>query len=118
MAVRYKVKRGTLDSLTAVFDTTNLPSGSLSNLQIDWYVKRDITQPYYDIVKSTTTGAIIVTDALNGIINVLLTPADTQSLPAGDYLWAFKLSSTPLNVLTISPDTLQGDLILLDSAVF
>ena len=98
MAVRYKVKRGTLDSLTAVFDTTNLPSGSLSNLQIDWYVKRDITQPYYDIVKSTTTGAIIVTD--------------------GDYLWAFKLSSTPLNVLTISPDTLQGDLILLDSAVF
>jgi hypothetical protein len=116
---RFKVKRGARDTLLATFDTTNLPSGSLSNLTIEWFVKRNTSQSSYDIYKTSTTSAqISVLNATAGTVNVYLLPADTQNLQTGSYYWAFKLSSVALSVDQITPDTTHGDLIILDSAVW
>jgi len=57
MSTRFYLKKGVKDSLLATFDTTNLPSQSLTGLTIDWYVKRTLTQSGYDIVKTSATGS-------------------------------------------------------------
>jgi hypothetical protein len=114
---RFEVKKGVRETLLATFDVTNLPSGSLSGVTIDWYVKRTLGQPSYDIHKvSTSASEIVVVNASLGTVNVYLYPEDTQSLTPGDYYYAFKLTSVALGVLTVSPDTSHGDFVLLNSA--
>ena len=115
---RFKVKRGAIDTLLATFDVSTLPSGSLNNVTIEWFVKRNPQQNYYDIYKtSTDTNQIRVLDPAAGTVNVYLTRADTQSLQTGAYYWAFALTNAVWDLYQITPSTYHGDLIILDSAV-
>jgi hypothetical protein len=115
---RFKVKRGAIDTLLATFDTSNLPSGSLNSITIEWFVKRNPQQNYYDIYKtSTDSSQIQVINATAGTVNVYLKKTDTQSLQTGTYYWAFSLTNAPWDLYQITPSTYHGDLIILDSAV-
>lgn len=117
MSTRFKLKKGVRDSLLATFDTTNLPSASLTGLTIEWYVKRTLSQSSYDITKTSATGSEIeILDPSAGTVYVYVYPQDTQNLPPGDYFWAFKLYTPDSSVVAISPDESHGDLILLNSA--
>ncbi len=115
MATRFKLKKGAKQDLTVTFDVTNLPSGSLSNLTIEWYVKRTISQSVIDIFKTTASGSISVVSAIAGTATIHMEQADTLDLYAGDYLWAFKLYDSSKNLVALSPDDSNGDLVLLDS---
>jgi hypothetical protein len=114
-ATRFKVKKGAQEDLTVTFDTTNLPSGSLSNLTILWYVKRTLSQPNIDIFKTSASGSITVADPIIGTTYIHMVQADTINLVPGDYIWGFKLYDAGKNVVALSPDQSNGDLILLDS---
>ena len=119
MSTRYKVERGTLATLTATFDTTALPSGSLANLNIEWYARRTLTQAYQNIQKATYSGsvAVISTGPPSGVVNVYLKPADTIPMVPGTYYWSFRLYDTTGTVVdTLSPSDSTGDLIILNSA--
>ena len=118
MATRYKVKKGARENLTATFDVTNLPSGSLSSLTIEWYVKRTLSQSTIDIFKTSASGSIVVTDAALGTIYIALQQTDTSTLVPGDYLWGFKLYDASKTVVALSPDQSNGDLVLLDTPAF
>jgi hypothetical protein len=115
---RFKVKRGAIDTLLATFDVSNIPSGSLTSVTIEWFVKRNTQQNYYDIYKTSADPAQIrVLDPVAGTVNVYLQRADTQSLQTGCYYWAFALSNPTWSMYQITPSTYHGDLIILDSAV-
>jgi hypothetical protein len=119
MSTRYKVERGSLATLTATFDTSALPSGSLNNLNIEWYVQRTLTQGYQDIVKATYSGSVAVINPgpPDGIVNVYLTPSDTIPMVPGTYYWSFRLfDPTGTVVDALSPTDRTGDLIILNSA--
>ena len=115
MSTRFKLKKGAQEDLTVTFDTTNLPSGSLTNLTILWYVKRTLSQPSIDIFKTSTSGSISVIDPIIGTTLIHMVQNDTLGLVPGDYIWGFKLYDAGKNVVALSPDQSNGDLILLDS---
>jgi hypothetical protein len=115
MSVRYKVKRGAQENLAFTFDVTNLPSGSLANLTIEWYVKRTLSQPTIDLFKTSVSGSIVVTNSSLGTGYIALVQNDTINKVPGDYLWGFKLYDSSKTVVALSPDQSNGDLVLLDS---
>lgn len=115
MSTRFKLKKGAQEDLTVTFDTTNLPSGSLSNLTILWYVKRTLSQPNIDIFKTSASGSITVFNPTVGTTFIHMYQNDTVNLPPGDYLWGFKMYDAGKNVVALSPDQSNGDLIILDS---
>ena len=115
MATRFKIKKGAQENLLVTFDTTNLPSGSLSNLTIEWYVKRTLSQPLLDLFKTSSGGAIEVVDPIVGTTYIHMYQSDTIGLVPGDYLWGFKLYSADKTIIALSPDQSNGDLVILDS---
>ena len=115
MSTRFKIKRGAQENLSVTFDTTNLPSGSLSNLTIEWYVKRTLSQPTVNIFKTSASGSIVVVDPLTGTSYISMVQSDTIGLLPGDYIWGFKLYDASKTVVALSPDQSNGDLIILDS---
>jgi hypothetical protein len=118
MATRFKIKRGAQENLTVTFDTSNLPSGSLSNLTIEWYVKRTLSQPGIDIFKTSVSGSIEVFNPTVGTTYIHMMQADTVNLVPGDYLWGFKMYDASKTVVALSPDQSNGDLVILDSPAF
>jgi len=119
MGTRYIVNRGTKTILTATFDTTSLPSGSLNSLNIEWMARRTLSQMYYDIYKTSASGSIVTvsTGPPSGVVNVYLEPADTIPLIPGNYYWSFRLfDSGGVNVDTISPSDTTGDITVLNPA--
>jgi len=116
---RYEVKRGTKRTLNATFDVSNLPSGSLSGVLVEWFVRRTKTEPSYQLYKTSASGSQIqVTNAPAGVIEIYLTPSDTIGMSPGAYYWTFRLYSDPLGLDEITPDNANGDMIILDSAVY
>jgi hypothetical protein len=116
---RFKVKKGSQATLRVTFDVSELPTDGLSEVKIEWFVKRSLTQSAYDIYKTSDyIDQIEIIDANLGTVDLKLVQENTINLQSGDYYWAFKLTSSALGILSISPTNSHGDFILLDSAVY
>lgn len=116
---RYEVKRGAKKTLNATFDVTNLPSGSLSGVVVQWYVRKTKSSVSYDITKTNSYPTQLqVTDANAGTVEIYLQPDDTVSMQPGSYYWSFRLYSDALGLDDITPENADGDLVILDSSIY
>ena len=73
------------DTKTIQVTVTDANTGlakDITNATISWALQ----QVYKTIIeKSTTTGGIVITDAVNGVFQILLLPIDTEGFSTGFY---------------------------------
>ena len=114
---RFTIKKGVKDTLVTNFDVSELPSTGLIGYTVEWFVKRLLTSSTYNIYKTNLDPTqIFIADAQAGTVFVYLNPEDTNTLAAGDYYFAFRLTAPDGTLITLSPDQANGELILLGSA--
>ena len=116
---RVFVSKGTKTYFDVSVNTTTLPSGSLDDHDITWYVKRTFTQPGIDITKSSidTTQITVPNNGATsgiGVVRIYIYNTDTANLPAGDYYWQLQIAKATSGVLSVLPQNPLGELILLE----
>jgi hypothetical protein len=115
--IRFTVKKGVKEALLATFDPTNLPDQSLDDVTVSWYVRKVLSGDVLIQKTSADPDQIEILEPKSKCqVYVYLQPVDTQNLHPGCYYWGFKLERDD-DLLTISPPTSHGDLVLLDSAI-
>ncbi len=73
---------------------------NITGFSIKWQLFQDTgTLPL--ITKSTLAGTIVITDAVNGIFNIMLNAADTVNLAQGNYLHEAVTVNSDGNPVTI-----------------
>lgn len=116
---RFTFKKGIKDTIIVTFDVSELGEDGITGYTVEWFVKKLLNQGYCNIYKTSEDNAqIVIQDGVNGIVYIFLQPEDTSSLDAGDYYFAFQLTNVDGSLVTISPDLAQGEVILLDSAIY
>lgn len=94
--------------------TENGAPVDLTGCAVTWVMQPGVSFPTPTIIKSTTNGGVVVTDAASGVCQITLNAADTASLPALAYYHATQVIdvaghpypvSTGLLTLLQSPST-------------
>lgn len=55
------------------------------NASAKWVMKKSVLDPHVDVLKDTSNGGIVITDADNGIFEIRLNATDTRNLQPGHY---------------------------------
>jgi hypothetical protein len=73
---------------------------NLTNATVKWALKKRVKSTVNEIYKTTTDG-IVITDSLNGVIKINVTPNDTTNL-SGMYYHECEVTDQSGNVSTVT----------------